>query len=84
MARDDCGKGGLGVLLRVLPQQGVVIQFVHLLVNAAKCGKGTDYFLAVEVCHALPRRSHDNSKGEPATVRRIYYLNVHIQIFNRH
>jgi hypothetical protein len=36
MARDERGKGGLGVLLRALPQQGVVIQFVHLQLNAAE------------------------------------------------
>jgi hypothetical protein len=44
MARDERGKGGFGVLLRVLSQQSVVIRFVHLPLNAAKWPKGTDYF----------------------------------------
>jgi S-adenosylhomocysteine hydrolase len=44
MARDERGKGHLRVFLRVLPQQSVVIQFVHLLLNAADWQKGTDYF----------------------------------------
>jgi 2-dehydro-3-deoxygluconokinase len=62
--RDERGKGFLGVLLRVLPQQGDVIQFLHLPINAADCEKRTDYFcggrdeaIVFEFIHALSLQS---------------------------
>jgi glucarate dehydratase len=41
--RDDLGKGFFGITLDVFAQQGVVIQFLHLHLNAAEHGKGTSF-----------------------------------------
>jgi hypothetical protein len=42
--RDEGGKGLLGIALDVFAQQGAVIQFLHLPVNAANRAKGTIFF----------------------------------------
>ena len=59
MPRDERGKGFLGVLFRVLPQQGDVIQFVHLHLNAADWGKVTEYFKNFGNAGLLPDAGFD-------------------------
>jgi len=51
--RDEFGKGFLGIMLRVLPQQSDVVQLLHLYLNAANAGKVTNYFQPGET-PALP------------------------------
>ena len=56
MPRDECGKGFLGIALNVFAQQGGVIQFVHLHLNAADWENPTAFFgkIAVVAQASLP------------------------------
>jgi hypothetical protein len=56
VARDERGKGFFGVLLRVLPQQSDVVQFVHLHLNAADWRKVTVFFARSMTMLVAPHR----------------------------
>jgi hypothetical protein len=72
--RDQRGESLLGIAFHVFPQQGDVIQFLHLRVNAANARKVTNYYAADETSPLPPafsRKAHQTDKAaKPACALR--------------